>query len=225
MTKLIQINIAASNERIAPFAERLPHIVSLIEGNAADIITVQAGLDRSGSDTPIDALTARLPAMPHVARAGGLALIARQPIDEARAVPLRHLGHPDDPFERQLLIVRLSNLATAVAVAHLSWVGVQAEANIADALGALSGMAELVLAGDFNQPPESPALGQLTTAGFVDPWTRLRPDEAGYTYPMGAPASRIDYVLERGERPLIGAIDLIEGDLSDHAALIAEIHR
>lgn len=222
-TNLIQINIAGSNEEIVPFSDRLADIVSLIQDNAADIITVQAGVDTNGGDAPLTALVAALPKTFQIARAGGVALIAAGPIEQAHAVPLRQLGHPDDPFERELLIVRLTDVAPTIAVAHYSWVPAQAEANVADSLGALSGHRDVVLVGDFNQPPESAALGALAEAGFVDPWPRLRRGEAGCTYPMGAPRTRIDYVLERSQTPLIGAISLIEGDYSDHAALLAEI--
>ncbi len=222
---LMQINVAGSNEQIAPFAERLEQIISIIDRNMADMVAVQAGVDAGGSDAPLAALALELGDHPHLARAGGMALFSRVPIEAADAVPLRQLGLPEDPFQRQLLIVRLAPPAPVVAIGHFSWVTAQAEANVADALGALAGLGDTLLVGDFNQPPESPALAALAEAGFVDPWTRLNRAEAGHSYPTGAPDRRIDYVLERATAPLVTALALVPGDFSDHAALVARIER
>jgi endonuclease/exonuclease/phosphatase family metal-dependent hydrolase len=52
----------------------------------------------------------------------------------------------------------------------------------------------VVLAGDLNEPPDGPSWGLLRAAGFVD-----HGDSAWPTFPAGAPRSRIDALLVRGD--------------------------
>lgn len=222
MLHLMQINIAGSNERIAPFDQRLAKIVALAEQNTVDIITLQAAEDARGASLPLDRLRAVLPALPHVARNGSMALLSRRPLAAARAVALASLSHADDPHARALLIVHLADPALVVAVAHFSWVGAQAEANVAETIAALAGLGATILAGDFNQPPHSPALAALAAAGFADPWPRLNTGP-GITFAESDPPGRIDYVLERAPAPLVREIGCVAGDFSNHAALIARV--
>ncbi|WP_365980125.1 endonuclease/exonuclease/phosphatase family protein [Sphingomonas sp.] len=223
--KLMQVNIAGPNQRLASLKERIGEIVALVDQHEIEIVAVQAGVDADGNDAPLTALGAALSEHGQVATAGGIALLTKVPMADARAVPLRQLGLPDDPFERELLIVELAPDGPVIAIGHFSWADKQAEANVADTLGALSGMGDVLLVGDFNQPPESAALAAFAEAGFVDCWPRLNRARSGFSYPAPTPDRRIDYVLERAEAPMVTALDLVAGGFSDHAALIARIER
>lgn len=61
----------------------------------------------------------------------------------------------------------------------------------------------VILAGDFNATPDSPAYADTIQAGFQDAWTQTHPTDPGYTWgPTGETTrdfnQRIDYVFARG---------------------------
>jgi endonuclease/exonuclease/phosphatase family metal-dependent hydrolase len=110
----------------------------------------------------------------------------------------------------------------------------------------------VIFAGDFNSDAESsnaaanPAYLILLSAGFVDTWKQLHPNDSGFTFPLhgedpftsfSTPSERIDLVLTRngwkGIAPLnvdlIGnnqSTDLTPSGLwpSDHAGLVASFN-
>ena len=80
-----------------------------------------------------------------------------------------------------------------------------------------------ILAGDFNDTEDSPAVNFLKNAGYRDAY-RTCHRSAGNTYPAGSPESRIDYIFVRGHVEVV-ASGLLPNDpeLSDHIGLFAEI--
>ena len=112
-----------------------------------------------------------------------------------------HLDHSQDPA------VRLAQARKLVA---------EVEA------GAPTG-ACLILAGDFNDLEDSPAIRFLLSAGYTDTYRALHGD-AGNTYPAGGPRMRIDYIFVKGHAG-VAASGLLpdDPDLSDHIGVYAEI--
>lgn len=226
--RLLQANVAGAKAMPRALEQRMAAVASLIERHAVDIVFLQAALDADSVPTPIAAILGREPEFDIVSHAG-LAILSRVPIVAHGAVALTGLGHADDPSERHLLLATLPEHDLTVAVAHFSWVGEQAERNVVEAIGALGGRGDALLVGDFNQPPESPAIRSLAGAGFIDVWARSNPDDAGYSYETGTLSTRIDYVFERAAAPLVTRIELVATEpdeaVSDHALLLFEIAR
>ena len=81
----------------------------------------------------------------------------------------------------------------------------------------------LILAGDFNDLEDSPAIHFLLSAGYTDTYRALHGD-AGNTYPAGGPQMRIDYIFVKGHAG-VAASGLLpdDPDLSDHIGVYAEI--
>ena len=81
----------------------------------------------------------------------------------------------------------------------------------------------LILAGDFNDLEDSPAIHSLLSAGYTDTYRALHGD-AGNTYPAGGPQMRIDYIFVKGHAG-VAASGLLpdDPDLSDHIGVYAEI--
>lgn len=81
----------------------------------------------------------------------------------------------------------------------------------------------LVLAGDFNDADDSPAIRFLLSAGYRDAYRACNKD-TGNTYPAGNPTTRIDYIFVKGAIE-VRSSGLLANDpeLSDHIGIFAEI--
>ena len=122
-------------------------------------------------------------------------------------------------------------------------------AQVGEMVATLVSSARVILIGDLNDQPGSPMYNVLTSAGYTDTWTALRPGVRGVTCCHDADLSdavadfdqRIDYVFTRGvtreDAKLFGQIDRF-GDVpadrlagpgggriwqSDHAGLVAAL--
>lgn len=74
----------------------------------------------------------------------------------------------------------------------------------------------LILAGDFNDLDDSPALRLLKSAGYTDAY-RVCHKTGGNTFPVPKPNARIDYILVKGQAEVVSAeVILNDPDLSDH---------
>lgn len=78
------------------------------------------------------------------------------------------------------------------------------------------GAGPVVLLGDFNDVPESPAYETLSAVAR-DAWTVVGADE-GYTIPVETPRRRIDWILLRGLTPIEAQV--IRTDASDHLPVL-----
>ncbi|HMU61062.1 MAG TPA: endonuclease/exonuclease/phosphatase family protein [Gemmatimonadales bacterium] len=124
-------------------------------------------------------------------------------------------------------------------------------AQVGELAASLGDAAPVIVMGDFNARPGSPAYQVMLDAGFTDVWHALRPGVRGYTCcqladlsnPRPMFSERIDYVWTRGlgslrgRHSLLGQVGLFgdvpsdrirngAGDLiwpSDHAGVIANI--
>ncbi|MGD0231930.1 MAG: endonuclease/exonuclease/phosphatase family protein [Syntrophorhabdales bacterium] len=86
-----------------------------------------------------------------------------------------------------------------------------------------SGVFCSILAGDFNDAEDSPAIQYMKSAGYVDAY-RACHRGAGNTYPAGDAKERIDYIFVRGRATIVSS-GLLANDpgLSDHIGIFAEM--
>ncbi|EMY35043.1 endonuclease/exonuclease/phosphatase [Arthrobacter crystallopoietes BAB-32] len=77
-----------------------------------------------------------------------------------------------------------------------------------------------VLVGDLNAIPSSPEMQDILTE-FTDTFAQLGQDE-DFTYPVGEPDRRIDYILTHGDVE-VEAAEVIRTMSSDHLPVIADL--
>ena len=210
----------------------LERIAQLIRRAAPDLVALQE-VDRHAQRTGgVDQLAelARLTGM-HGAFAKfmdfqggeyGLALLSRAPIVSSERIELPPGEHEpravlaaeiDAPGFGRLRFVSL----------HLDWLA-RDERRFDQARALLEALEEVdvpvVLAGDFNDTPDSRTM-KLLTAGFT---SAPKPAGAQATFPSSAPEREIDYVLYRpAERFTARSRVLEERVASDHRPLLAEL--
>lgn len=85
----------------------------------------------------------------------------------------------------------------------------------------------ILVTGDFNATPDSPAYGVLSGA-FDDVWSVANPNDDGETIPSDSPVRRIDYVFSSGLT--VQTAELVDGTdgslhLSDHLGIAATLGR
>lgn len=246
MTRVMTLNVNAHGEQHGPWSERRPLITAAIREARPDVVALQAvALDPSvdGGLNQAVQLARGLPgyeavyhpAMRHEhGREQGLAFLSRRAPLATRAVRLSRRDGGEDRFQRILLHGSFETPGGELQLfnGHFSWVREQAGDNISEALPQLRGVkGAVVLAGDFNQTPDSEALAALRAAGFFDAWSTLHRDAPGYSfYEHGSLSKRIDYVLlnvTAGQRLRAARLMLDEpGErrASDHAALVVDLH-
>lgn len=245
MIRLMTLNLNFHGDRHGPWSERRPAIAAAIRRSRPDVVALQAvarapaiedGVDQAAQlarDLPGYAAVYRAAARHDDGREEGIAFLARLPLSELRAHPLSRRDGHEDPFRRVLLHATFAASGGPLHVfnAHLSWVEAQAHDNVTELLLHLRAAdGPTILAGDFNQGPDSEALARLRGTGLVDAWSTLHPDAPGFTFhEHGAMTKRIDYVLvDPTLVPRLHAADRIldepgERRPSDHAGLVVEL--
>ena len=217
--RVVQLNLAVSNDRIAPWPDRLVHIRSLLVENGVDVVIAQAG-----SAAAAEAIVVACPALRYADRHEGLLILSARPMADRQVIALSRQSGTDDPFDRALLAVSID--AIRFVNAHMSWVAEQAADNAREMLAYLDGVeGDVLLAGDFNQEPSSAAIQSFARAGLVDCWARACHGQPGYTYPANAPSARIDYMLMRSATLRVGGMRVVGATprLSDHLGIVADI--
>jgi endonuclease/exonuclease/phosphatase family metal-dependent hydrolase len=184
--------------------------------------------------------------------AGGLVLYSRQPLVEARFIPfseqgawyrlsflsrLNQKGFIFTRWERPRLgIINTHLLANYVRRyergQYARWQEKQVE-QLARFINRLDPDLPLVVAGDFNVPPQGRPYRHLRAAGLVDSMlgctqpSMLSRDELNLGILSPTESIRIDYVFFKGsesaERSLVGAYALDKEGLSDHRGLLADV--
>jgi endonuclease/exonuclease/phosphatase family metal-dependent hydrolase len=128
---------------------------------------------------------------------------------------------------RGLAVARVDGVV--VASMHLGLTPAERLRNIRDVLAALGPAVRgpLVLAGDLNEPPESPAWQLLAESGLRDAYA-LAPTGPHFTFPARDPQRRIDAVFVTDLLHVVscGVPALDEADLvaaTDHLPVLAEL--
>lgn len=133
----------------------------------------------------------------------GLAVLARHPIRDCRAVPL---PSPENTQQYAIhAVVETSAGTIDLLVVHLTPRSEEAQLAAVEQLqaylAALSPERRCLAVGDFNAVPDSPPIHTLVgrAAGrskpLRDAWQEAHPDDPGPTMPSEAPAVRLDYLL------------------------------
>lgn len=145
----------------------------------------------------------------------GQAVLSRWDLLETKVHRLPGAGEPRIVFEA---VVATPGGKLGVASVHLDHQDparrlAQAKA-AADALGVREH--PVVLAGDFNDGPQSPVLASFRAA----PWRLWAKRGAGATWPADAPRAEIDFVVSKGCGEQAGGVEVIEEVMaSDHRPL------
>lgn len=209
-------------ERAAEVIRRLdPDVVTLQEVDRG--VERTGGVDqarRLGELTGMEAVFG--PFMAYDGGEYGMAVLSRLPV-------LRRVNHrlPDGAEPRSALEVRVGvgpeRRQVAVVGIHLYRTPEERLAQAEALAAALSDESDealpVVLAGDFNSPPDSRVLARLEDAG----WSVLPKDGPRATFPADAPDREIDYVMLRPA----GAFEVVEHRVvdeprvSDHRPVLA----
>lgn len=150
----------------------------------------------------------------------GLATLTRLPIQSSRQIqlPLRYRSEP-----RSSLITLLGwgeNHVVEVINTHLSVLFKERPGQVA-ALAAEMANEALVVAGDFNMTPWSPAYRSLRHGSFLHSATRF-----ARTWPAPAPFMPLDHILYRGQVRVVRAEAWVGGPArtaSDHLPVVVEL--
>lgn len=168
----------------------------------------------------------------------GIGLVFALPLADAQVASL---PVADFPRKAQLAVLASSVGMVAIASTHLSFRQEDAQARLDQANALVQAMDAVVspqvpvgvLAGDFNATPEQAPIAAVTSAGYVDAWPALFPNDPGFTHRSDNPTRRIDYVFIRDEAPAPVSITDVSreftspfvGDdwVSDHIGVVVEL--
>jgi endonuclease/exonuclease/phosphatase family metal-dependent hydrolase len=163
----------------------------------------------------------------------GIALLSRWPIQRDTLIPLTVVAPPGRTAEGReqrgvlLALVAAPGGALAVLNTHLDHTGddvwrVQEIAGVLRAAATVDAReVPLLVGGDLNALPESPIHQDLRAAGFRDAWPECGTGE-GMTFPVAAPARRIDYLYLAGAARCVDA-RVLPSDASDHRPLLVRV--
>lgn len=165
----------------------------------------------------------------------GVAVCGRVGAETVHSIDLTaHLANGLKPgMARRAQVAETSLMGRTVILAsiHLDHLGAsevrlaQAEKLLSE-LDRLTGTADshaVILAGDFNDTEDSPALKRLKHAGYRDAYRTLHRNE-GNTFPLPKPNARIDYIMVKGPAEIVAAeVILNNSDFSDHLGLTVVI--
>jgi endonuclease/exonuclease/phosphatase family metal-dependent hydrolase len=222
--------------------DNLARVAELVRSTGADLVLLQEvdrNTQRSGpADQP--AVLARLTGYSvafgrTIGFQGGdygIALLSRWPIRRDTLIHLTVTAPPGRTTEGReqrgvlLAVVDAPGGSLAVLNTHLDASGedlwrAQEIAGVLRAAGTVEGGVPLLLGGDLNALPESPIHQTLAGAGFRDAWPGCGVGDAR-TFPVNAPARRIDYLYLAGAARCVDARVLPEY-ASDHRPLLVRI--
>lgn len=148
----------------------------------------------------------------------GQAILSRFPIGETKVHALPGKGEPRIAFEAQ---VSIGEKETRFISVHLDLDAAQRleqAKTLAQVLTA--GEKPMILCGDFNDGPDSPALKEVSHA--LKPVPKRAPV---LTCPAGKPVEEIDHMLVVRWVPTTEMVVLPEAVASDHRPILAEFHR
>jgi endonuclease/exonuclease/phosphatase family metal-dependent hydrolase len=156
-------------------------------------------------------------AMDHDGGEYGQAILSKHPLGETKVHRLPGDGEPRIAFEAA---VKVGDAGLRFVTLHLDHQqGARRLKQAEAAKAALEGReVPAILAGDFNDGPDSPAL-----SAFSEGWIRVAKTEPRLTCPASAPETEIDHVLLRGLKPVSPVTVLPEAVASDHRPLVTVV--
>lgn len=154
----------------------------------------------------------------------GIAMLTAFPIEQHYPVDLPYENFPRKATVMDVRIgggqqVRLINT-------HFDYGGANDQVRADSATRIMEEVGELpvILTGDFNATPDSPAY-QVLTGALDDAWTTARPGEDGFTMPSDGPTRRIDFVFTTLAVDSAERVDGTDAEvhLSDHLGVRAVV--
>lgn len=205
----------------------LVRIADLIRAQRPDLVALQEVDQRCRRSGSVDqtAELARLTgmhgvfgkAMDHDGGEYGQAILSRHRIAGTKVHRLPGDGEPRIAFAAE---IEAGGERVTFVTVHLDHRGderrVKQAETLAKVLAATAG--PVVLAGDFNDVPGSPALSV-----FGEPWKPVVKREPVATHPAGRPEKEIDHLFVRGLEPVGKAVVLPEAVASDHRPVSAVV--
>ena len=127
----------------------------------------------------------------------GLSIISKNDIMETGAMFHSYIQNPTDQNKRvtQYSAAVSNNFVFFLFNTHFSNDETNLRSNIGEVMSYTERFAgyPLVLLGDMNATPQNENIHKLTMQGFIDIWSKLNPENVGFTYPSSNPAKRIDH--------------------------------
>jgi endonuclease/exonuclease/phosphatase family metal-dependent hydrolase len=162
----------------------------------------------------------------------GIALLSRWPIRRDTLIPLTVTAPPGRTTEGReqrgvlLALVNAPGGPLAVLNTHLDASGedvwrAQEIGGVLQAAATVEPGVPLIVGGDLNARPESPIHQRMGGAGFRDAWPECGAGD-GMTFPVNAPARRIDYLYLGGRVRCVDARVLADYS-SDHRPLLVRV--
>ena len=198
-------------------------IAGVIIASGADVVSVQevdSVTNRSGGRYILGDIAAATGMNPAFSAAidfdggrYGIGLLSRERPLSVRRVPL-----PGAEEERTLLLAEFEDYV--MGVTHLSLTDADRLASVGILVREAAALAKpLILAGDFNASPDSPAIEALSQT-----FTPLS-DAASPTFPADNPTVTIDYIMYKGDNPptVLSSQVVNEPMASDHRPVTASL--
>lgn len=225
MVRVLTLNVNGFETKHGPWPERRTLINEVIDKNRPDVVALQAAQKDQAQQ-----LADAAPFLTHIISVDGLALLSRFPFSQTHTHLLSAASQTEDPSSRAILHGRIDFPDGPLHVfnCHFSWVGVQLEKNILEAVPFFrSFRGPRILIGDMNATPDNPAFDKLRQDGWIDLWSMVNPSEPGFTFESDHPSMRIDYFwADQDFLPRVRNLHVMTAGnghgprLSDHAGLL-----
>ncbi len=228
-----------------------PRFAALADGLARlrpDIVCLQeASIEPRETRSQAELIAARAGYAHHL-ELRDLAILSRHPIVRSRIAPLPEFPG-DGPRQVLMAEMRVGDGGLIVANTHLAYppgmtrerlAQVEALLDAVDRYCSATGIESVVLCGDFNDVPDSPAIRRMMdpVTGFHDAFADRHPGQAGFTYaranryadPATTVDQRIDYIF--ASRDLVSKTCAVVFDggaglqvASDHYGVCCDLSR
>lgn len=205
----------------------LSRIADFIKKQDADVVVLQeidhqckrsGNIDQTAELAKLTGLHGAFgAAMPYDGGQYGLAILSKHPIGETQVIQLSPGNEPRIGFLAEIKAPQGGLSVVSTHLDHRSGERRFAQAKeLLTALEKISG--PIVVGGDFNDVPGSPAL-----ALFTAPWLHARKKHPEATFPANHPKSEIDLFFVRRLVPVKETEVLEESISSDHRPIIAAL--
>ncbi|MDQ7013132.1 MAG: endonuclease/exonuclease/phosphatase family protein [Planctomycetota bacterium] len=150
----------------------------------------------------------------------GLAVLSKHPIVSARVIDLP----PGRSEPRSALAVEVAPAdkpRVTIVCLHFDWLEGDAErfAQAQALIAALDSEDGVILAGDFNDTPDSRTIRAFEDAGYAIAQPAVG---NGLTFPADLPTKRIDFVMHRPAFAFVGGVEVLDEKVaSDHRPVLA----